>query len=392
MDKRQIYLDNSATTRMCDESLSAYSDAARKHFGNPSSLHGIGHDAERIVSAARADILTSLYTGSGDIIFTGSGTEANNLAIIGRAHAKERFRQGAKIITSAGEHASVNAALERLAVEGFKVAKIPTLGGELDLDALRRELTRDTVLVTIMLVNNETGAVYNIPEVSRLIKDHAPDAYLHVDATQGYLKIPFSPQVLGADMVTVSAHKIEGPKGVGALYISERVKTEHGIAPIIHGGAQERGLRSGTENVPGIAAFGAAVKVGHASVKATAESLEALKARLISGIRSDETLSVIRIAEPVMHAPHIVNLALPSIKSETMLHFLSSEGIYVSSGSACSSNTGHKSEALIAFGRSEAEADSSIRVSFGRENTEADVDALLSALRRGLERLARIRK
>ena len=377
---------------MCDEAISAYADTSREHFGNPSSLHGIGHDAERVINEARADILSSLYTTAGDIIFTGSGTEANNLAIVGRAHAKERFRQASKIITSAGEHASVNSALDKLAAEGVKVAKIPTVGGELDLDALRRELTRDTVLVTLMLVNNETGAVYNIPAAARTIKDHAPSAYIHVDATQGYLKIPFSPQVLGADMVTISAHKVEGPKGVGALYISDRVKTERGIAPVIFGGGQEQGLRSGTENVPGIAAFAAAVRRGHASVKETAEALGALRARLISGIKSDEALSVIKIAEPPMHAPHIVNLALPSIKSETMLHFLSSEGIYVSSGSACSSNTGHKSEALIAFGRSEAEADCSIRVSFGRENTEDDVDALLAALRQGLDRLARIRK
>ena len=377
---------------MCDEAIAAYADTSREHFGNPSSLHGIGHDAERVINEARADILSSLYTTAGDIIFTGSGTEANNLAIVGRAHAKERFRQASKIITSAGEHASVNSALDKLAAEGVKVAKIPTVGGELDLDALRRELTRDTVLVTLMLVNNETGAVYNIPAAARTIKDHAPSAYIHVDATQGYLKIPFSPQVLGADMVTISAHKVEGPKGVGALYISDRVKTERGIAPVIYGGGQEQGLRSGTENVPGIAAFAAAVRRGHANVKETAEALGALRARLISGIKSDEALSVIKIAEPPMYASHIVNLALPSIKSETMLHFLSSEGIYVSSGSACSSNTGHKSEALIAFGRSEAEADCSIRVSFGRENTEDDVDALLAALRQGLDRLARIRK
>ena len=205
MDKRRIYLDNSATTRMCDEAISAYTDTSREHFGNPSSLHGIGHDAERVINEARADILSSLYTTAGDIIFTGSGTEANNLAIVGRAHAKERFRQASKIITSAGEHASVNSALDKLAAEGVKVAKIPTVGGELDLDALRRELTRDTVLVTLMLVNNETGAVYNIPAAARTIKDHAPSAYIHVDATQGYLKIPFSPQVLGADMVTISA-------------------------------------------------------------------------------------------------------------------------------------------------------------------------------------------
>ena len=197
---------------------------------------------------------------------------------------------------------------------------------------------------------------------------------------------------LGADMVTVSAHKVHGPKGVGALYISDRVKTEHGISPVIHGGGQEKNLRSGTENVPGIAAFGAVAEVGFDSLKTNIRKLEALQRSLIEGIKASVELSEVSIVEPPMHAPHIVNLALPGIKSETMLHYLSSEGIYVSSGSACSSNSGHKSEALIAYGRSEAEADCSIRVSFSHENTPSDVEALLLALKGGLQKLARVKK
>lgn len=392
MNKRQIYLDNAATTRICDEALEAYVSASKMHFGNPSSLHSVGVDAEHIIKGAKADILASLYTDRGDIIFTASGTEANNLAIIGRAHAKERFRSGAKIITSFGEHASVNEPLSVLAREGVRIAKIPTAGGELDLEALKKELSADTILVSLMLVNNETGAVYNLPEATRLVRELAPSAYVHVDATQGYLKIPFSPAGIGADMVTVSAHKIRGPKGIGALYVTDRVKTEHGIAPVVFGGGQGLGLRSGTENVPAIAAFAAAVKAGSTRIKENVASLEAMRDALVRGIKSDAELSEISIVEPPMHAPHIVNLTLPEIKSETMLHYLSSEGIYVSSGSACSSNSGHKSEALMAYGRSEAEADTSIRVSFGAENSLEDIPVLLSTLKNGLSRLARIKR
>ena len=392
MNKRQIYLDNAATTKICREALEAYTEASEMHFGNPSSLHGIGVDAEHVIKNARADILRSLYSDKGEIIFTASGTEANNLAILGRARAKERFRSGAKIITSAGEHASVNAALAQLEREGVRVARIPTAGGRLDMAALERELSGDTVLVTLMLVNNETGAVYNIPEAAKTIKRKAPSAYLHVDATQGYLKIPFSPAAIGADLVTVSAHKIRGPKGIGALYMTERVRTERGLSPIVFGGGQGLGLRSGTENVPAIAAFGAAARIGHKSIESTARALEQLRTMLAEGIRGDELLCAISITDPEMHAPHILNITLPSIKSETMLHYLSSEGIFVSSGSACSSNSGHKSEALIAFGRSEDEADCSIRISFGAANTEDDVKALLAALRSGLSKLARIKK
>lgn len=391
MANRQIYLDNSATTPILKEALDAYVEASLKHYGNPSSLHAVGVDAEHTVSEARSEILKSLYTARGRIIFTASGSEANNLAIIGRAHAKDRFRSGAKIITTDSEHPSVQRAVDALQKEGYRVALVPTRGGSLDISALESELTQDTVLVSLMLVNNETGAVYNIPEAARVIKSRSPSAYIHVDATQGYLKIPFSPEGLGADMVTVSAHKIGGPKGIGALYISERVLTEKGLSPTVFGGGQELGLRSGTENVPAIAAFGVAARIGHSAIKESAQHMEELRERLLSGLRERSTLAEIDPIEPPMHAPHIVNIALPSIKSETMLHFLSSEGISVSSGSACSSNSSARSRALISYGRSDKEADSSIRISFRDSNTADDVDALLDALELGLSRLARIK-
>jgi len=392
MERAIIYLDNSATTPICPEALEVYNRVSRECFGNPSSLHALGAEAEAELDRARGEILASLYTKSGEVIFTASGSESNNLAIVGRALSKERFKRGAKIITTLGEHASVGEPLRMLERLGFKIVKIPTVGGEVDLAALEGALDGSVILVSVMLVNNETGAVYNLPEVARRVRARSPEAYIHVDATQGYMKIPFSPEGLGADMVTVSSHKIEGPKGVGALYICERVKKERGLAPVVYGGGQEGGLRSGTENVPAIAAFGEAARVGLANIKENIKRIEALRDRLIGTLESDERFTEIKVARPPMHAPHIVNITLPNIKSETMLHYLSSEGIYVSSGSACSSNTGHVSSALTAFGRTEAEADCSIRISFSARNTDCEVDALSEALARGLSRLARIKK
>lgn len=389
--KMQTYLDNSATTRICPEALEAYTRVSLECFGNPSSLHGIGHEAEKIIDSARHEILSSVGT-SGEVIFTASGSEANNLAIIGRARSKDRYSRGAKIITTMGEHASVDEPLNMLESEGFKVARIPTLGGEVDLDALREELTDNTVLVSVMLVNNETGAVYDIPKISSLVKARCRDALIHVDATQGYMKIPFTLSGLGADMVTLSSHKIEGPKGVGALVMRDGVMKLRALSPVIFGGGQEKGLRSGTENVPGIAAFGEAVRVGREKMSDNISRMSALRERLIESIRTSPALSEVSPTLPKNHAPHILNVTLPCIKSETMLHFLSSREIYVSSGSACSSNTGHTSSALTAYGRSEKEADSSIRISLSGRTTEEEIDAFVSALEEGVARLARVRR
>ncbi len=387
-----VYFDNSATTRISERALEKYIEVSRSVFGNPSSLHALGFAAEREITAAREAILRTLGSPAGTLVFTASGTEANNLAIFGRLHAKERYRRGAKILTTAGEHASVSEVLRALGTEGVKVVEIPTAGGVLDPEALRREMTPDVVLVTMMLVNNETGALYDLAAVSRLMKERSPEAVLHIDATQGYLKVPASPRALGADMMTISSHKIEGPKGVGALYVSSELLKKRGLAPWILGGGQEGGLRSGTENVPGIAAFAVAATDGAAEFSARAEMTEALRSYLLERLASEPSLANVRPVLPPRHAPHILNLTLPKIKSETMLHYLSSEGICVSSGSACSSNGGgHLSSALIAFGRTAAEADTSIRVSFSYRNTTEEVDLLVAALMHGLAKLSRIR-
>ena len=388
---KEIYLDNSATTRISEEALAKYIETSRECYGNPSSLHKMGYNAESVLKAARDEVLLSLGAKGARVIFTASGSEANNLAIIGRALSKERYRRGAKIITTAGEHASVGEPVSYLEGLGFKVVSISTKGGVLDMDELRSELTRDVILVTMMMVNNETGALYDIGTVSKMIRQASPEAYLHVDATQSYMKLPFTKASLGADMITLSSHKIEGPKGVGALVVDERVIKEKGLSPLILGGGQEGGLRSGTENVPAIAAFGEAVRIGRSEIKKRYEKTNALREYLIEKLNTSPALSSISATLPKNHAPQILNITLPSIKSETMLHYLSSFGIYVSSGSACSSNTGHISSALVAFGRSEAEADTSIRISFSHRNEKEDVDALCEALEAGLSKLARMK-
>ena len=386
---KEIYLDNSATTRISEEALAKYNEISRDCYGNPSSLHKLGFDAEKILDGARTEITNSLGAKGATVVFTASGSEANNLAIIGRALSKERYMGKAKIITTEGEHASVDAPLEMLRKMGFKVAKIPTARGVVDKDALVRELTTDVILVTMMMVNNETGALYDTAEVSKLMKAKCPDAFLHVDATQSYLKFPFTKAKCGADMITLSSHKIEGPKGVGALLIDPAVIKARGLAPLILGGGQEGGLRSGTENVPGIAAFGEAVKIGTAKLRERYTKTLSLRAYTIE--RIEKELSEISITDPQSHAPHILNITLPKIKSETMLHYLSSLGIYVSSGSACSSNSGHHSSALTAYGRSADEADTSVRISFSYKNEKDDVDALIEGLKSGLDKLSRIK-
>lgn len=387
-----IYLDNSATTKICPEALNKYIEVSQGFFGNPSSLHGMGVDAEKELDIARKEIRNSIKEPKCEIVFTASGSEANNLAILGRAFSKERYKRGAKIITSDSEHASVSAPLKKLEEMGFKIARIHTKDGVVDIEELKKEMTPDVILVTFMMVNNETGALYDIQSIASVMKAQAPEAYLHVDATQSYLKVLFTKKALGADMITVSSHKIEGPKGVGALIIDPRVTKERGISPIILGGGQENGLRSGTENVPAIAAFGEAIRIGHPLVEKRRERLEALRSYLLEKINTDDTLSLISVTDPVSHAPHILNITLPSIKSETMLHYLSSLGIYVSSGSACSSNSHSISSALTAFGRTPEEADSSIRISFSHTNEFSDVEELCNALKSGLIRLARIKR
>ncbi len=387
--KRDIYLDNSATTP-----LSAAAKAAISHmtevYGNPSSLHAAGQAAEKCVSVAREQLLAALGVrrGQGSFVFTSCGTEATALALVGTAYAKAR-REATRILTTDSEHPSVSRVLDRLAADGFEIVRIPTRGGVLDMDALSRALDKKIFLASFMLVNNETGARYDVKEVFRRVKAKYPDAITHCDAVQGFLKVPMTPAALGAELVTVSGHKLHAPKGVGGLYISASLLKAKKIVPFLLGGGQESGLRSGTENTIGIAAFGAAAKDMDARRAEIGERLSSLRAYAEDKLAALD----VRINRPEgAYVPYIINLTLPQIKSETMLHHLSGDGIYVSSGSACSSHASHPSDTLLAFGLSAAEADCSLRISFSEYNTEADVDALCDSLAGGLARLVRIKR
>ncbi len=387
----EIYLDNSATTPMCEAALDTYLRISREVWGNPSSLHALGGAARRELNTARERVLRALDARGGKLVFTGSGSEANNLALFGRARAKERYRRGARIITTAGEHASVSMPLAKLKSEGYDVVEIPTAGGALDMAALEAALSKDTILVSMMLVNNETGAHYDLKSAAALVHRHCPDALFHVDATQALFKVPLSQKRDGFDLISISAHKIGGPKGVGALFIADAIIKNKGLSPQILGGGQEDGFRSGTVDVAGCAAFGAACEWGLANAVESARTLTELSETLIRKITTDGALAEIGLNTPARRAPHIVSLRLPKIKSETMLHFLSAKGISVSSGSACSSHGRHAAPPLAAFGLSNEEADCSIRVSFSARNTAQELDALCAALGEGLASLSRMR-
>ena len=384
---KEIYFDNSATTAL-SESVKEAMRAAMDNYGNPSSLHSCGLSAEKLLREARKNIGEALGVRSlkdSELIFTSCGSEASNLAIFGTVFAKTR-RTANKIITTDSEHPSVEKPLRRLEENGFNVVRIPTRKGILDMEMLEKEAD-GVLLASMMMANNETGAIYNVEEAFGIIKRKSPDAVTHCDAVQGFLKKKFIVSSLGADLITVSAHKIHGPKGVGALYISPDIIKKKKLIPYILGGGQEFGLRSGTENTVGIAGFGRAAKDGYASLEQSVHAMLSVRDYIVSHMPSE-----IRVNLPEgERAPHIVNITLPRIKSETMLHFLSSKGIFVSSGSACSSHSSTPSSALIAFGLSPKEADCSLRISLCENNTTEEADALISALSEGLDALVRIR-
>ena len=385
-----IYLDNSATTPLCPEALTAMMQAMG-HYGNPSSLHSLGQDAHTILNRARAQVGAALGVKAvkpNELIFTSCGTEASALAIYGTVYAKPR-RFGNRIITTDCEHPSVEEAMKKLEADGLEVVRIPTKNGVLDTEAAIAALEVPTLLVSMMMVNNETGAHFDVAKVFASAKAKDSRTVTHCDAVQGFLKVPFTPASIHADLVTVSAHKIHGPKGVGALYIHPDIIKTKRITAYLTGGGQEFGLRSGTENVIGIAGFGAAAQAGFASRAADLEKMTALRNRL------EAKLSEIGVQMNVPQggrAPHILHITLPSIKSQTMLNFLSAQGICVSSGSACSSHSVKVSPSLVAFGLSAHEADCSLRVSFSAQNTEDEVDDFAAALAKGIEGLVRIRR
>lgn len=378
---KEIYFDNSATTCPSDEVLAFYTRVARENYGNPSSRHARGGAAKRELTEARRKLCETLGTREGHLVFTAGGTEANNLALFGRAYAKERFARGGRIITTEGEHASVALPLDALARAGFDIVSIPTRGGALDMTALMAALTPKVVLVSVMAVNNETGALYDTAKVASLMKRVCPDGVLHVDATQAFMKIKMTPKSLGADMITVSSHKIEGPKGVGALWVSDALVKSRGLSPVLLGGGQEEGLRSGTENVPGASAFAEAARLASASFDARIAQITRVRERILSLLSAHPLLSsAVTPNLPRVAAPHVLSLTVNGFKSETVLNDLSGRGIYVSSGSACASHAKNLSAALLAFGKTEAETDATIRISLSHHNTEEEAEIFVSAL------------
>lgn len=388
----EVYLDNSATTSVSPDAVKKAKEAMELVWGNPSSLHSRGLSAEKLILEARENILMSLgitdraSAKTGRLVFTGSGTEADNLALFGTAHAKAQNR-GGRIITTDSEHPAVLESCRALESEGFDVVYIRSRGGVLDMEQYLEALTPRTIIVSIMAVNNETGAAYDIKSAFEAAHKLSPGIVTHTDAVQAYAHIPFSPDKLGADLVTISGHKIHAPKGIGALLIKPELIRAKKIVPVLRGGGQENGMRSGTENVPGIAGFGAAAAGMTAAqiskdLRYFSELREYLTSRLPDGIRVNTPAG--------KYAPHIISLTLPNIKSESMLNFLSGRQIYVSSGSACSSHGKKGSHVLAAFGLSLHDADCTIRVSLDRSTTKEMVGIFSEALDEGCRTLVKI--
>lgn len=372
--KHIIYLDNSATTKPCKTACEQINKALCEFWGNPSSLHGLGIDAEIAVNDTRAAVAKSINARPDEIIFTGSGTESNNTAIMNAA--KSRFK---KIITTKIEHPSILNTVKRLEDDGFDVVRLGCNSeGVISLSELEAELNHNVCLVSIMLVNNEIGSVQPIPEAARLVKKLAPNALFHCDAVQGYGKTPINVKSLGVDLLSISGHKIHGPKGIGVLYCKKGVK----LRPFITGGGQESGLRSGTESVPLIAGLGGAVS--ELNLKSAGDKVAEINhyARELFA-----ESGFIKINSPENALPYILNISVEGYRSETLLHFLESREIYVSSGSACAK--GETSYVLEALGLDRALRDSTLRLSFSKDNTKEDIDLTLTALGEAVKTLRR---
>ena len=386
--KDRVYLDNSATTAL-SQGVKDTMLAAMEIYGNPSSLHTAGDEAHRLLNAAREQVYAAVGVRQIEgwrVVFTASGSEANNLAILGAARAKKHFASK-RILTTDSEHPSVAKAIEALTHEGFEAVQISTRGGALDMVQLRNEAMKGVFMASFMLVNNETGALYDIDAAARAIRAVCPDALIHCDAVQGFLRQNLPRASSGIDMISISAHKIHGPKGVGALIVSPAAIKRRALTPVVYGGGQEEGLRAGTENLIGIAGFGKAVSEGRLAVTPNADKLRRLY------LYAAERLSALDVVlnVPEKHVDHIISITVPNIKSQTMLNFLSARGICVSSGSACSSHDKKISSALRAFGLDDRAADSTIRVSLCPENMREDIDALVFALSEGMRSLVKIK-
>jgi cysteine desulfurase len=375
-----VYLDNAATTPATPEVAAAVAAALTRTYANPSSLHGWGVAAAGLIAGAREAVAALLGCAAAEVVFTSGGTEGNNQAVLGAARA--RRREGDHCVTTMSEHSSVLAAFAQLEAEGFRVTYLrPDGAGRVSPEQVAAALTPGTVLVSVHHVNNEVGAVQPVEAIGRLPRGRAA---FHVDAVQSFGKLPLRVRDWGIDLCTVSAHKIHGPKGVGALYVRRGTR----LRPLHVGGEQEGGLRAGTENVPGIAGFGAAALA--AREDPGAERMRALKVRLARGLLAGVPGARVNgpdPGDPTAGAPHILNVSFPGARGETLLHALEGEGVAVSTGSACHSRRSEPSHVLQALGVPPEARDSALRFSLSRLTTEAEVDAAVAAASRALPAL-----
>ena len=379
----EIYLDNSATTRVYPEVASLVQRIMEEDYGNAASLHRKGMDAERCVKTAKEQIAATLRVEPRNIFFTSGGTESNNWALMGAALAKRRT--GTRIVTTTVEHPSVRNTVRFLEEMGFTAVYLPVDAyGIVRMEDLEEAVTPDTNLVSVMYVNNEIGALEPIAEIGAWLKKNRPDTLFHVDAIQAYGKYDIRPKKLGIDLMSVSGHKLHGPKGVGFLYVADNVK----IRPLLYGGGQQKGMRSGTENVPGEAGMGLAAEIMYKNLRENVTSMYARKRRLTEGL---ERIEGVRIngKKGQESAPHIVSASFEGVRSEVLLHALEAEGIFVSSGSACASSHPSEITTLLAIGLPKEAQEGTIRFSLSEWTTDDEIDRTLEALRKLLPVLRR---
>ena len=371
----EVYLDNSATTRAYPEVGELVYKVMCRDYGNPSSMHRKGVEAEHYVKDAKETIAKSLKVNAKEIFFTSGGTESDNLALIGVARANKR--RGNHLITSSIEHPAILNTMRHLEEEeGFRVTYLPVdAAGRIRLDALKEALCEDTILVSVMYVNNEVGTVQPIEEAVQMVRAYDPQIIFHSDAVQGYGKYRIYPKRMGIDLLSASGHKIHGPKGIGFLYIGEKVK----ITPIVYGGEQQKNIRSGTENVPGIAGLGLASEMIYKDLDMKVALMRELKAYFIEGLKKIDR-TVIHGLTDEGSAPHIISAGIAGIRSEVLLHTLEEKGIYVSSGSACASNHPAISGVLKGIGAAQEYLDATLRFSMSEFTTKEEIDYTLETL------------
>ena len=377
----ECYLDNSATTKAFDEVIEAVKSEMSEYYGNPSSMHIKGFEAEKKIKETTKIIASTLKCDESEIIYTSGGTEADNMALIGIARAYKR--SGKHIITSSIEHAAILQSAEFLKEEGYEITYLSTdSNGVVNLEELENSIREDTILVSVMGVNNEIGTVEPIEKISEIIKKKNPNTLFHVDAVQAYGKIKLIPKKMGIDLLSVSGHKIHGPKGIGFLYVSYKIK----IKPIIFGGGQQKNMRSGTENVCGIMGLGSAVKKIFDNFDEDTSRMRELRERMIKGLTECEGVTI-NGADFENSAPHIVSASVKGVRAEVLLHSLEEKGIYISSGSACASNKPAVSATLKAIGVDKDLLDSTVRFSFSVLTTKDEIDYALENFKETIEKL-----